>query len=92
MNDTELLKQYLTGSEQAFAELVGRHGNWIYSVARRRVRDEHLAEDITQAVFILLAQKASKIRPGTPLQPWLLNVARHVASHAVRDFVHTARG
>ena len=83
--DTELLKQYVAGSHDAFAELVGRHVNWVYSVACRRVRDEHLAEDVTQAVFILLAQKAGKIRGGAAIGPWLLEAARNVSRHALRS-------
>src|ERR1700722_96495 len=84
MNDIELLAQYRAGSQEAFAELVERHAGWIYSVARRRVGDGHLAEDIAQAVFILLAQKAWKIRPAARLQPWLLKVTCYVSNHAIR--------
>jgi RNA polymerase sigma factor (sigma-70 family) len=85
MNDADLLAQYRNGSQQAFTELVHRHAGWIYSVARRRVGDGHLAEDVAQAVFILLAQKAWKIRPSARLQPWLLKVTCYVANHALRS-------
>jgi len=84
MTDLELLNQYREGSQPAFAELVRRHASWIYCVARRRVRDAHLAEDVTQAVFILLAQKAWKLRAAGPLQPWLMKVTQYTCSHALR--------
>lgn len=85
MSDFELLRQYTgSGSQQAFAELVGRHVHWVYSAARRRVRDAHLAEDVTQAVFILLAQKAAGLGPQTIVAGWLLKVVCYVSRHALR--------
>ncbi len=85
MSDAELLRDYLaTGSEPAFAELVDRHINLVYSAARRQVRDAHLAEDITQAVFIVLARKGATIRNPAMLGAWLLKTARQTSCNAVR--------
>jgi DNA-directed RNA polymerase specialized sigma24 family protein len=56
-DDLTLLQTYATTqSEAAFAALVDRHVNLVYSVALRSARDPHLAEEITQAVFVVLAQ------------------------------------
>ncbi|MGD0461614.1 MAG: hypothetical protein ABSB74_03905 [Tepidisphaeraceae bacterium] len=56
MTDLELLQQYAdTGSQEAFAELVSLHGDWIYSAALRLVHRREWAEDVTQAVFLVLS-------------------------------------
>src|SRR5438045_3603024 len=79
-NDLVLLREYADrGLQTAFAELVGRHVDLVYSSALRQVHDAHAAEDVTQAVFILLAQKAGQIRPGSVLSAWLLAVTRFAA-------------
>lgn len=77
MSDHELLQSYVQdGSEAAFAKLVERHLNLVYSAARRMVRDPHLAQDVTQEVFTLLARKAGKLGRGTILSAWLYRAAR----------------
>jgi RNA polymerase sigma factor (sigma-70 family) len=85
-NDAELLQDYLAGgSEPAFARLVRQYIDLVYSAARRQVRDEHLAQDITQAVFILLSQKAAAIRNPAALPAWLLKTTHYVACNALRE-------
>ena len=63
MEDMELLREYaLKRSESAFAALVDRHvGNWFIRPTLRQLHDVHLAEDVTQAVFVILARKADRL-------------------------------
>ncbi|HVS54439.1 MAG TPA: sigma-70 family RNA polymerase sigma factor [Opitutaceae bacterium] len=85
MTDEDLLRRYTDdGSEPAFAELVERHLNLVYSVARRHVPSSSLAEDVAQTVFIELARNARRIKSGTPLIAWLHVVARRSAINATR--------
>ncbi|HMB96291.1 MAG TPA: sigma-70 family RNA polymerase sigma factor [Tepidisphaeraceae bacterium] len=81
----ELLREYVErGSEPAFAKLVAQHVDIVYSAALRQVRDKHLAEEVTQIVFIVLARKAKSIRPGTILSAWLYKTARYTALNLLR--------
>ena len=83
-DDLTLLREYARcNSEEAFAALVSRHVNLVYSVALRQVRDPHLAEEITQAVFIILARKAESLGPKTILSGWLCRTARYASANAL---------
>ena len=65
--------------------LMDRHVGWVYAAARRRVRDEHLAHDVAQAVFILLSERAGKLRDLNQLGPWLLQTTAYTSNHAMRE-------
>ena len=83
-DDLALLRDYARNhSEDAFAALVSRHVNLVYSVALRQARDPHLAEEITQAVFIILARKANKLSQHSVLAGWLCRTARYASSNAL---------
>jgi len=85
-DDMALVREYArTRSEAAFAALVSQHLNLVYSVALREVRDPHLAEEVTQAAFIILARKAGSLGPKTILSGWLCRTARYVSAEALRS-------
>ena len=84
-SDMELLRDYHRhGSEAAFAELVRRHIHLVYSVAARHAGVAAHAEEITQAVFIILARKAAGLRPDTILEGWLHETTRLTALSFLR--------
>ena len=82
MEAIELLERYAREKDQdAFAAVVHHHGDWVYSSARRQLGDEHLAEDVTQAVFLLLSQKAEAVARCGNLGGWMFNTLRYCAKH-----------
>jgi len=84
-DDMTLVQEYArSNSEQAFATLVSRHVNLVYSVALRQVTDHHLAEEITQAVFVILARKATSLSPKTILSGWCCRTARYVSANTLK--------
>lgn len=84
-DDMALVREYAQhNSEQAFAMLVARHVNLVYSVALRQVGDSSLAQDVTQGVFIILSKKAKTFGSKTIVSAWLCRTARYVSSHALR--------
>lgn len=85
MTDLELLERYAQhGSREALEELVRRHVAWVHAVAVRRVREPGLADDVTQAVFLVLAQKPPRLRNESAFGAWLFRVACHACSRAIR--------
>jgi RNA polymerase sigma factor (sigma-70 family) len=84
--DCELLRRYAgTHSEEAFAELVRRHLDLVYSVALRQVNgDAHLAQDVAQTVFTDLVRKAASLSRRATLTGWLYTSAHFAAAKIVR--------
>src|SRR4051794_32513755 len=84
-DDMALVREYArSNSEEAFATLVSRHINLVYSVALQQVHNQHLAEEITQAVFIIFARKAGSLGPRTILSGWLCRTVRYVSANALK--------
>jgi len=84
-SDIELMREYAErNSEAAFAELVRRHINLVYSVALRFTGNPVDAEDVTQAVFIIFARKAASLRQRTTLTGWLYETTRFAARQSLR--------
>src|SRR4051812_37164797 len=85
-DDRAMLDAYRnTGDREALAELVRRHLSHVYTAALRQTRgDPHLAEDVTQAVFILFAQKAARLRNDVILRDWLFITTRYAAKNAMK--------
>src|SRR5258705_7772092 len=85
LEDIELLRDYVANeSEPAFRMLVERHVDMVYATALRQVQDAHLAQEVTQAVFISLAKKARSLSSKTILAGWLFRAAQFAGAKARR--------
>ena len=85
--DADELRAYSNSSDAvAFERLVRRHIDMVYSLCLRELHgDSHLAEDSTQAVFILLAQKAGRLPAQGSLAGWLYQAAKYCCRNARRS-------
>src|SRR5262245_28223790 len=87
--DLDLLREYVQSrSETAFAELVKRHAGWVHAIAKRKVRDDQIAQDVSQAVFMVLSRKAPQLlakRWNMRLTGWLYHVVRLTSANALRE-------
>ena len=86
LTDRELLDSYVKRDDhEAFAELVRRHMGFVLAAARRQTHgDISLADDVAQAVMIVLARRAASIAPGVAMPSWLFTVTRHAAQNAMK--------
>lgn len=87
MDDAELLRRFAAErAQEAFAELVRRHVDFVFSAARRQTNgDAHLAQDVTQMVFADLARKARTLAGRRVLAGWLFVSTRYAAAKLVRS-------
>src|ERR1700722_7036383 len=92
LDDFALLRGYIErDSEEAFAALVTRHVNKVYSVALRYTGNPQQAEEITQAVFVILARKSRHLSKRVILEGWLYETARLTAVTSIRSEIRRAR-
>jgi len=83
--DHDLLRQFVDSSDHsAFESLVRRHTNLVFGVCRRSLPNSQDAEDACQAVFLILAKKASSQRWQPSIANWLYSAARMVSRRVRR--------
>ena len=83
MDDRQLLRQFVAhNSQEAFSILTQRYSSLVYSACRRELEDAETAEDVTQAVFLILARKAPVLSHKVVLSGWLFQTARFAARNA----------
>jgi RNA polymerase sigma factor (sigma-70 family) len=97
LTDVQLLQRFAAHqAEDAFAALMQRHGQLVWSVCRHVLRHDHDAEDAFQATFLVLARNAATIRKQEALASWLHGTAYRIALRARRDAAirrsHESRG
>lgn len=92
ISDLDLLRQYVDrNSETAFAALVSRHINLVYSAALRKSSNPSAADEITQSVFVILAEKAGHLTDQNILAGWQYQTARLTAANFLKNEARRAR-
>jgi RNA polymerase sigma-70 factor (ECF subfamily) len=89
-SDSELIKAYLGGQEEAFEELVNRHIKALYAFVYRSVKNEALASDIVQEVFLKVWQSLKRFDTGQHFLPWLFTIARRTTIDWLRKRSHVS--
>ena len=86
MDDWQLLNEYATrNSQEAFRTVVERHAGMVYHTALRQLGNPHAAEEVTQGVFVALAQKAGRLPRQTVLCGWLFRATHFAALNLKRS-------
>jgi RNA polymerase sigma factor (sigma-70 family) len=89
--DAVLLGAAAAGEPDSFPALVARHGPMVLRVCQQVLGDAHAAEDAFQAVFLVLARQAGRLRRPERLAAWLFGTARHIAQRALRSAARRRR-
>lgn len=86
IDDAHLLRRHVEDrSEAAFAELVQRHLGLVYQAAARQLGgNAHLAADVAQSVFLLLAQRSRGLLGHPSLAGWLHTTTRLKVGETLR--------
>ncbi|MEI8196172.1 MAG: sigma-70 family RNA polymerase sigma factor [Phycisphaerae bacterium] len=86
VTDEQLLADYLTGQQSAFAELVQRYQQELFAFLQRFVSDAQVAEDLFQETFVQVHRNARSFDPARSFRPWLFTIAANKA----RDYLRAA--
>ncbi|MGE5295980.1 MAG: RNA polymerase sigma factor [Solirubrobacterales bacterium] len=84
MSETELLKRYTAGDENAFRELVNQYKDSVYAFLRRFLSRSDMIEDVFQETFMQLYISRNTFDLSKPLRPWLFTIAANKAKDALR--------
>ena len=77
-SDFALIQRTLAGDQSAFTELVNKYQKWVHTLVWRKIGDFHIAEELTQDVFLKVYKKLSTLKPTDHFPGWLYVIAsRH---------------
>lgn len=79
MDDKQLIKEYLSGNEDALNELINRHLKGVYNFIYRLVGNTQEAEDLAQETFLKAWKHLKKYDPDQNFKTWLFTIARNTA-------------
>jgi RNA polymerase sigma-70 factor (ECF subfamily) len=82
--EAALIAELQAGSEEAFAGLIARYHQPIYSLLARAVQDRADAADLTQEVFVKVFRGVGSFHGESSLRTWIYRIALHEASNQRR--------
>ena len=74
-NDTEIIKSVLNGDQQAYAGLVSRYQNYVFTLVLRFIKNREDAEELSQDIFIKAYRALSNFRGESKFSTWLYTIA-----------------
>ncbi len=80
-NDVELVNNTLSGDETAFTSLVQKYQKNIHAIVWRRIKDYHIAEEITQDVFLQAYEKLSTLKDPNKFGRWLYVITKRLCTN-----------
>lgn len=75
LNDTEIIKSVLNGDHQAYAGLVNRYQNYVFTLVLRFIKNREDAEELSQDIFIKAYRALSNFRGESKFSTWLYTIA-----------------
>jgi RNA polymerase sigma-70 factor (ECF subfamily) len=84
LSDSELIKQYFTGKEEALDALVRRYFKQVFFFAKTYVKNDATAEDITQEAFIKAWKNLNKFEPEKKFKTWIFQITKNTCIDFLR--------
>ncbi len=83
-DDVHLINAVLSGSDEAFAELIRRHKRKVFLIVSKFSRSSDELDDICQDIFIKVYQGLKKYRADAPFEHWISKIAVNTCYDALR--------
>lgn len=90
-DELDVQQRFQAGDPKAFEQLVAPFADDLYTFCLRVSRREEDARDLAQDVLVLARRKHATYRPGMPVRPWLLTIARNLWRSRLRSPWHRLR-
>ena len=74
LNDNEIISQVLSGDTQAYAVLVNRYQNYVFTLAMRMVKTREDAEEVAQDIFVKAYRALADFRGASKFSTWLYTI------------------
>ena len=89
--DDSLIREFISGQEEAFSEILGRYRNLVLNVAYRFLRDRTEAEDVAQDVFLKIYCSARTYEPKAKFSTWVYKITANVCLNRLRNEKNAAK-